>query len=77
MCLPNFTVQPRAVNWNEEYSIMYIDNPVRAICCSLDTLYIVVVQCKGNLTHVRRSQVGKIVHHVSQTDRNTVTFPTT
>ena len=25
------TVQPRAVNWNEEYSIMYIDNPVRYV----------------------------------------------
>ena len=23
------TVQPRPVNWNEDYSIMYIDNPVR------------------------------------------------
>ena len=34
-----YTVQPRAINWNEEYSIMYIDNPVRCvvICVSIAT----------------------------------------
>ena len=36
MCKDNcVTVQPRPVNWNEEYSIMYIDNPVSVLMCLL------------------------------------------
>ena len=39
MCI-TFTVQPRAVNWNEEYSIMYIDNPVCKIPISAVYTYV-------------------------------------
>jgi len=35
------TVQPRPVNWNEDYSIMYIDNPVSQFvsCVNCDNVF--------------------------------------
>ena len=34
-----FVVQPRPVNWNEEYFIMHIDNAVRHLAKCVDCTY--------------------------------------